>query len=154
MDHIQLRRPDNSHLELAEQIAQYASIIISGLRVMQPADRFHSLYNDGPQPLHHVCPIPPKGGPGSLCFLGPVSQSVGYLRTSEKALSPYIDDFRGSNVENRRQSGRHVWQHRRCCQICARGSRSRCQLGRLSPDSTFDSVCWRRPTCEVMANEW
>jgi WD40 repeat protein len=33
--------------------------------VKSTADDF-SLYNDGPQPLHHVCTIPPQGGSGGL----------------------------------------------------------------------------------------
>lgn len=73
MDIISIRRPDDTDMELAEQIAD--------------------MHNDWAQPLCYVCAISPKGRLDCLGIFGPVSKGMGYLWTKKKALRTYVHEF-------------------------------------------------------------
>ena len=77
MDHLEFGRPNDSDMELAEQVVD--------------------LHNDWTQPLYHVCPVPSQGGPRSISIVGSISKSMGYFRVTEETLGANVNEFRGSD---------------------------------------------------------
>ena len=73
LDPVSLRRSDNKNMELAESILD--------------------MYHDWPQSLRHVRTVSSERRLDCLSVSGSVSQSVGYLRSEEKALSSHIHEL-------------------------------------------------------------
>ena len=79
--------------------------------LIQALTSVHSLYNDWPQSLHDVCPVPSQRRSDCVRVLRSICSCLGYFWASKETFSAYIYDIRGSDGTRKPKPSGHVWEH-------------------------------------------